>query len=241
MFARHFSTVSKLIKTITTFIYHKWAIKLLDFGQNQWFTVDLQKEMANLVAVKGAPLNNCIGFIDGTAREICRPGKIQRELYSGHKRKHCLKFQSITLPNGIILHMSNPYPGRRHDAFILRDTAIHHQLQNYCQDFCVYGDHGYPLRPYLIRPYPNTTKIQQQQLFNKRMSEVRECVEWSFGKIVQQFAFIDFSKNQKLFLQPVGMYFAVATLLCNAHTCIYGSQTSTYFNIESPSIVEYFN
>lgn len=47
---------------------------------------------------KGAPLRNCWGFIDGTARGICRPIINQRIMYSGHKRVHCLKFQvSITL------------------------------------------------------------------------------------------------------------------------------------------------
>ena len=35
---------------------------------------------------KGAALDNCIGFIDGTVRSICRPGELQRVDYKGHKR-----------------------------------------------------------------------------------------------------------------------------------------------------------
>ena len=42
---------------------------------------------------KGAPLNQCWGFIDGTARPIARPIRNQRIMFSGHKRTHCLKFQ----------------------------------------------------------------------------------------------------------------------------------------------------
>ena len=41
---------------------------------------------------KGSALDNCIGFIDGTCRQICRPGKCQKALYNGHKHYHCLKY-----------------------------------------------------------------------------------------------------------------------------------------------------
>ena len=57
---------------------------------------------------KGAALNNCFGFIDGTVRPIARPGENQRVVYNGHKRVHALKFQSLALPNGIIGNMSGP-------------------------------------------------------------------------------------------------------------------------------------
>ena len=45
------------------------------------------------VHAKGAPLVQCYGFIDGTARPIARPTVNQRIMYSGHKRVHCIKFQ----------------------------------------------------------------------------------------------------------------------------------------------------
>ena len=51
---------------------------------------------------KGAPLNHCFWFIDGTVRPISRPGQHQRIVYNGHKRVHSLKFQSVALPNGLI-------------------------------------------------------------------------------------------------------------------------------------------
>ena len=35
---------------------------------------------------KGAPLQNCFGFVDGTVRPISRPGKNQRVVYNGHKK-----------------------------------------------------------------------------------------------------------------------------------------------------------
>jgi hypothetical protein len=63
---------------------------------------------ATAVSNKGAALTNCFGFVDGTVRQICRPGKNQRVVYNGHKRVHALKFQSVALPNGIIANLYGP-------------------------------------------------------------------------------------------------------------------------------------
>ena len=60
------------------------------------------QEYANVIHAKGAPLENCFGFIDGTLRPIARPNQHQRIVYNGHKRVHSLKFQSVALPNGLI-------------------------------------------------------------------------------------------------------------------------------------------
>ena len=32
------------------------------------------EEYANVMNIKGSPLENCFGFINGTVRPICRPG-----------------------------------------------------------------------------------------------------------------------------------------------------------------------
>ena len=48
---------------------------------------------------KGAALGNCLVFVDGTVRPISRSERDQRILYSGHKRVHAIKFQSVVLPN----------------------------------------------------------------------------------------------------------------------------------------------
>ena len=63
---------------------------------------------ADAIHNRGAPLDNCLGFIDGTVRPICRPKQDQRMVYNGHKRIHALKFQSLALPNGLIGHLYGP-------------------------------------------------------------------------------------------------------------------------------------
>ncbi|KAL1279362.1 hypothetical protein QQF64_026035 [Cirrhinus molitorella] len=63
---------------------------------------------ADYIHQKGAPLENCFGFIDGTVRPIARPGITQRILYNGHKRIHSLKYQAVAIPNGLIAHLYGP-------------------------------------------------------------------------------------------------------------------------------------
>ena len=68
----------------------------------------LLQEYADVIHAKGAPLENCFGFIDGTVRPIARPDQQQRIVYNGHRRVHSLKFQSVALPNGLIGNMYGP-------------------------------------------------------------------------------------------------------------------------------------
>lgn len=72
------------------------------------------------------------------------------------------------------------------------------------------------------------------------MSEVRISVEWLFGNIKNYFKFIDFSKMLKIGLSAVGKQFLVCGLLQNAHTCLYSNVVSEYFDMQPPSLEDYF-
>ena len=53
------------------------------------------------------------------------------------------------------------------------------------------------------------------------------------------FSFLDFSKNTRVLLHPVGKLYVVAALLVNFHTCLYGSQTTQcffFFYVEAPEL-----
>jgi hypothetical protein len=83
--------------------------------------------------------------------------------------------------------------------------------------YYVYEDTAYPLRPQLMCPFRGANITPEQQDFNHRMNISRQSVEWGFGKIIQYFAFLDYKKNQKLYLQPVGKYYIVGAILTNSY------------------------
>jgi hypothetical protein len=103
----------------------------------------------------------------------------------------------------------------------------------------IYGDSGYPLKRHLITPHQGVNLTEQQISYNQIMSKMRVCVEWEFGELYEQFAFLAFKMNQKLLLQPVNKYFVVACILKNCQTCLYGCQISIYFNVSPPSVERY--
>ena len=72
------------------------------------------------------------------------------------------------------------------------------------------------------------------------MSEVRVAVEWLFGEIKTFFKFVDFKSQQKIGLSAVGKVYVVCALLQNARACMYGNKVSEYFDIEPPTLQEYF-
>ena len=84
---------------------------------------------AQAIRKKGSPLTNSFGFIYGTVRQISKPGENQRILYNGHNRVHSLKFQSVALPNGLIVNLYGPVEGRHHDAGMLKDSGLLTTLQ----------------------------------------------------------------------------------------------------------------
>ena len=72
------------------------------------------------------------------------------------------------------------------------------------------------------------------------MSEVRSSVEWLFGDVINYFKFLDFKKNLKIGLGSVGKMYVVCALLRNAFTCLYGNQISEFFELDPPSLQDYF-
>ena len=64
-------------------------------------------------------------------------------------------------------------------------------------------------------------------------------VEWLFEDIIDFFRFLDYRKNLKIGLSSVGKIYIVFDLLRNAITCLYGNQTSEFFDLETPTLEEY--
>jgi hypothetical protein len=131
--------------------------------------------------------------------------------------------------------MFSPIEGRRHDAFMLGVSGLSDKLCRLTKrngdPYVIYGDPAYGLSLNILAPFCGAQLTAEEKKFNKQMSKVRISVEWGFGKIGQNVAFLDFKNNLKVLLQPIGKYYTVASILINCHTCLYGSLTSTYFNL----------
>ena len=105
---------------------------------------------------------------------------------------------------------------------------------------CIYGDPAYPLRVHLKGPFRNPHLTPLMEAFNASMSSVTISVEWLFGDVINYFKFLDFKKNLKIGMSSIGKMYIVCALLHNARTCLYGNETSSFFELEPPTLEEYF-
>ena len=243
-FARPVAEICIINNHMMNLIYDQWAFLLTDFNRELLSPPNLQR-YANAVHARGAPLQNCWGFVDGTVRPMSRPGQNQRVVYNRHKRVHAIKFQYAATPDGLVALLHGPYEGKRHDSGILRESGLLQHLQRHSvspdgQVMCIYGDPTYPLRQQLQAPFRNAVLTEEQQLWNKSMSSVQVSVEWLFGDIINYFKFLDFKKNLKVQLSAVGKMYIVGTILKNARNCLYGSSTSSFFYLDPPNLGNYF-
>lgn len=226
------------------------------------------RRFARAIYRKGHHHNDVVAFIDGTCLRICRPKRWQRVMYSGHKRYHCLKWQHVVFPDGMIALQHGPYEGRQPDQWMWNRTHMDHlgstrfrftlTPENEADHvplvgaplirdafnriyYKIFGDSGYSSRhPFLMKPFRQWyTLTPAQKAYNAHLSKCRIAAEWSFGKLFGNFTFLDDWKQLRTGQRPVGQYFIAAALLCNVHTCLYGSETSQYFGVFPPTLEQY--
>ena len=111
--------------------------------------------------------------------------------------------------------------GKRHDSRMLQISGLLFQLQQHSHDevlqpLCPVTRHTplTPFRLHLQTPYRHAHLTADQEAFNTSISKVRSAVEWVFGDNLSYFAFLDFKKNLKLCLCPVGTIYSACALVC---------------------------
>ena len=100
----------------------------------------------------------------------------------------------------------------------------------------LYGDPAYPLSPWLGAPFPSDGLITGEEArFNKTMSAARIAVEWGFGKIKVNWAYLDFKKGMRPYQSDIQKLWPVAQILTNCHTCIYRQPDEQLFQCHASS------
>ena len=165
VFGKSSSVLSEIFwETVKYFIECKGH--LLDFRPG--LMTSRAASYAAAINEKGATLDNVVGFIDYTKIQMSRPkghNSLQKATFSGHKRFHCLIYQTITTPDGLIFHLHGPEVKSRQDITlyrasgldsILRDTLLIKQKQ-----YAIYGDAAYFHRPWLQVAFPRLNATAQ--------------------------------------------------------------------------------
>lgn len=210
--------------------------------------LDVARLATKLPAFKAAvaklgPMDSVWAFIDGTARPCARPTKNQRQMYSGHKKQHVIKFQALITPDGIIPHLFGPAEGRRHDMFLLRHSRLCEKLAMHPDVFrgsVIYGDPGYRVDDFIVAPFRKARLSDVEQEFNKKMSAARVSVEHGFGRVVNLFTFLELKRAIKLGLSPIASFYRTGVIFTNFRTILDGgNQTTVKYGVSPPTLDEY--
>ena len=164
-------------------------------------------------------------------------------VYNGHKRKHALKYQAVTPPDGMILHAYGPVEGRRHDWFMFPCSGLESNFGSILhireKQYVLFGDSGYNWRHFMEFTFQGSNLNVNQSAFNFSMSKVRVTVEWIFKEVKLYFPVCDTKRKMKLGESPVGLLYLGTMLMCNLHNSCYPNQISRYFGVTPPSLQEY--
>lgn len=121
-----------------------------------------------------------------------------------------------------MIEMYGPCEGITHDQRMLRESRLLERVLQFCVLsilvgparvlvlFYLFADRGYVHGNPALQVLYKGAGLQPYKLqYNEDMSKIRQPVEWSFGKIGNLFAFVDFEKNKK------AVFAACSLLLAN--------------------------
>lgn len=135
-------------------------------------------------------------LLDATEQKIPRPQnkKKRKSHHSGKKQAFTVMTQVLTRGDSLMLHVSSPMAGRRHDVTLFKKSAVTKWLEKHKDKIHVRADGGYQgmNEQYDINmtiPFkrsknkPNLTRSEKR--FNKQHSSRRIFAEHGFGGIKQ--------------------------------------------------------
>jgi hypothetical protein len=178
-FGHHASSLSRIMNYFLKFLLLKLNQSLIYYP----LTPERLQQYAAAFHAHGVPNGVSLWSVIDTKKSSCEN---QRALYSGHKRIHCLKYQTLEAPDGLFLHVTGCFDGRRGDRYILRRSGLINFLRenDLFNGFFVLVDSAYPNNDVMLSIYRGRNLPLAAQAFNMVMCPIRTCVEWGYAKIV---------------------------------------------------------
>ena len=150
---------------------------------------------------------NCIGCIDGKHIRIKKPEKSGSMFYN-YKSFFSIGLLAVTDANYKFIMINVGSYGKDNDAGVFDECAFRKAIElgrytlpepqllpgsNIRAPYVLLGDAAFPLKEYLLRPYPEKSTITSDDRgnFNYRLSRARMVVECSFGAITSKFRILN--------------------------------------------------
>ncbi|KAL7286638.1 hypothetical protein TKK_0019134 [Trichogramma kaykai] len=146
---------------------------------------------------------HCIGLLDGKHCEVRKP-KHSGSAYYNYKKFHSIVMMAISDIHKRFLMINVGGYGSLNDAFTFNNSDICAGLENgelclpppelipgsnLLVPYFLIGDGGFPLKQYLMKPFMRVNNMTpNMEIFNSRLSHVRQTVECAFGSLTAYWA-----------------------------------------------------
>ena len=211
----------------------------------------LLESFSQAVTNIGGLVPNVVNFVDGKPWPTCRPHGdgtndphlLQFSFYNGYYRSHGIKMQNVMWVDGIRLVAVSSI--RDHDQHLFDRSQFDIQMStayingDLTRPAMSYGDPAYREGTHFRRKHKGQGRTNQQRKLDSSMQQPRASVEDGFGKHVQLFSLMDYSKKNKLLQNPLTDQLIAQTFFVNIHTCLYGSIVNATFGVSAPEIDSY--
>ena len=136
----------------------------------------------------------CFGAVDGCHVPISAPSHLHTDYYN-RKGWYSMLIQGLVDANYRFLDVCVGWPGSVHDARVFAHSALYNDIENNHilpnQTITIsgtriplymIGDSAYPLKSWVMRPFPHNTELNaQQRNYNYRVCRARIVTEIAYG------------------------------------------------------------
>jgi hypothetical protein len=177
-----------------------------------------------------------------------KSNRVQMAFYNGWLHAHGYKHQSVELPNGLTVDWWGPTSMRENDIWMATHSSINAKLaaaqQGIARQFVAFGDSIYVPDTHIRRRHHAAAGHANQGQLDREdcaLNSVREFVENHYGQLDQLFPYTRNKLHNKIASgMPIKEISFCRVLFRNCHVCMYENQTSKRFDLEPPSLEDYF-
>ena len=144
---------------------------------------------------------HCIGAIDGKHIQMQAPANSGSQ-YFNYKGTHSIVLMAVCDYNYCFTLLDIGDYGRQSDGGVFSNSSFGRALESNLLSipepdvitgqtsptpYFLVGDSAFPLKGYMLRPYPGTYLPENKRVFNYRLSRARRVIENTFGILASKF------------------------------------------------------
>lgn len=155
---------------------------------------------------------HCLGSIDGKHINIQAPAK-SGSLFFNYKKKFSIVLLASCDYEYKFSFVDIGAYGSQSDGGVFKNSVFGQRMEcsnlnipaekqlpgtNAVVPFCFVADEAFPLKKYIMRPYPGKNLTNSQRIFNYRLSRARQVIENTFGILVARWRVLKTTINAKV-------------------------------------------